>query len=140
MRFIEEHTDDGVTERLFELTVAGDVVPGALWMPAMPATPATPATSGRRPVVLIGHGGGMHKKAPPIAGGAKRFAKSLGAVVIALDAPDHGARVAPEHAATFAERERGRFVRSGGMRGEALDAAMARVVKATPEWSAALDA
>jgi len=31
MEFIRERTADGVTERLFDLTVAGDRVPAAIW-------------------------------------------------------------------------------------------------------------
>jgi len=52
MRFTSETTSDGVSERLFTL---GDIA-GVLWSP--------PGAAGRRPLVLLGHGGGQHKKAP----------------------------------------------------------------------------
>jgi hypothetical protein len=44
---ISEHVDEGVAERLFELEVAGDRVPGVLWV--------APDASGGRPLVLMGH-------------------------------------------------------------------------------------
>ncbi len=132
MNFTNEHTEDGVTERLFELTVAGVVVPGALWTPD--------GVRGARPLVLIGHGGSQHKKAPPVVGTARRYVKSLGYAVVAIDAPDHGARVAPEDAARLAARDREEVLRSGGMRGDALETALRRAATALPEWRATLDA
>ena len=33
MEFTRERTADGVTERLFELTVAGERVPAVIWAP-----------------------------------------------------------------------------------------------------------
>jgi len=132
MRFTGERSEDGITERLFELTVAGDVVPGVLWAPE--------GATGPRPLVLIGHGGGQHKTAPPVIGMARRYIKALGCAVCAIDAPEHGARVPPAEAPALAQRAREQMTRSGGMRGEALDATMARAAKARPEWTAALDA
>lgn len=52
MRFTSETTSKGVSERLFTL---GDVL-GVVWAPTDP--------TGSRPLVLLGHGGGQHKKAP----------------------------------------------------------------------------
>jgi hypothetical protein len=43
---------DGVTEQLFAL----GGVPGVLWTPD--------GASGTRPLIVMGHGGGQHKKAP----------------------------------------------------------------------------
>ena len=33
MNITRERTDDGVTERLFDLTVAGDTIPVVIWAP-----------------------------------------------------------------------------------------------------------
>jgi hypothetical protein len=54
MRFISETTWNRVSERLFIL----DPIPGVLWSPADAA--------GNRPLVLLCHGGGQHKKAPDL--------------------------------------------------------------------------
>jgi hypothetical protein len=56
MRFTSETTSNGVSERLFIL----DNIPGVLWSPADAA--------GSRPLVLLGHGGGQHKKVPGLVG------------------------------------------------------------------------
>jgi dienelactone hydrolase len=130
MKICSEHSENGVTERLFELEVAGAVVPGALWTPE--------GARGARPLVLFGHGGGQHKKAPAALGTAMRYAKALGYAVVAIDAPDHGARVAPQDAARVAEREL--IARAGGVRGEALESAMRRAATHQSEWKATLDA
>jgi hypothetical protein len=52
MRFTLQTTSNGVSERLFTL----DDIPGVLWSPA--------DATGSRPLVLLGDGGGQHKKAP----------------------------------------------------------------------------
>jgi dienelactone hydrolase len=71
---------DGVTELSFTV----NEIPGVLWTP--------PQASGPRPLILMGHGGGQHKKAPGIAHRAVRFAAEGGFAVAAIDAPDHGDR------------------------------------------------
>jgi dienelactone hydrolase len=70
----------GVIERLFTL---GEI-PGALWTPE--------GATGIRPLILMGHGGGQHKKAPRIVVGARRFAAECGFAAMAIDAPGHGDR------------------------------------------------
>lgn len=132
MNFTHEISEDGVTERLFSLEVKGADVPCALWAPE--------GARGPRPLVLFGHGGGQHKRSPPVVGTAKRYAKALGYAVAALDAPDHGSRVAPDDAPRLAEHERALITRSGGVRGEALESAMRRATQALSEWQALLDA
>jgi hypothetical protein len=54
MRITSETVAGGIREQLFTV---GDV-PGVLWTPA--------EGSGPRPLVLIGHGGGQHKKEPGV--------------------------------------------------------------------------
>ncbi len=77
MRFITETTTDGVSERHFVL----DDIPGALWAPASQAG---------GPLILIGHGGGAHKLAPPALARAHLYVKA-GFTVAAIDVPErHG--------------------------------------------------
>jgi dienelactone hydrolase len=73
-------SSDGVIERLFTL---GEI-PGVLWTPE--------GATGIRPLILMGHGGGQHKKAPRIVAGARRFAGGCGFAAVAIDAPGHGDR------------------------------------------------
>ena len=81
LQFTAESSSNGMLERDF--TVGG--IPGVLWSPA-----ASPAE--RAPLVLIGHGGGMHKKAPAVSGRAHRLVTGCGFHVAAIDAPGHGDR------------------------------------------------
>jgi hypothetical protein len=55
MTITSQAMSDGVFEQLFLL---GDI-PGALWTAG--------GTDGTRPLIVMGHGGGQHKKAPSIA-------------------------------------------------------------------------
>jgi hypothetical protein len=75
MRFIAETTSNGVSERLFTL----DDIPGVLW---------SPAVTGRRPLVLLGHGGGQHKTAPGLVARAHRHVRTLGLAVAARAVPE----------------------------------------------------
>jgi len=70
----------GVIERLFTL---GEIT-GVLWTPE--------GATSIRPLILLGHGGGQHKKAPRIVAGASRFAAECGFAAMAIDAPGHGDR------------------------------------------------
>ena len=82
MRFslTSQTSSDGVTEQSFTL---GEI-PGVLLTPE--------DATGPRPLILMGHGGGQHKKAPGILAGAHRFVAEGGFAVAAIDAPDHGDR------------------------------------------------
>src|SRR5262245_66148542 len=91
MQIVRESSERGVVERRFDLEVAGDVVPGIHWLPA--------DESGPYPTVLIGHGGTQHKRAPNVLALARRLVRHLGYSVVALDAPEHGARISDEQAA-----------------------------------------
>src|SRR5215469_13892979 len=83
MRFTSDTVADGIREQLFAV---GDV-PGVLWTPA--------EGSGPRPLVLIGHGGGQHKKEPGVLSRAFPYVTSCGFAVASIDAPGTGDR--PEH-------------------------------------------
>lgn len=128
MRFISQTSYDGVLEQLFSL---GDI-PGVLWTPANAA--------GTRPLILMGHGGGRHKKDPGIVACARRFVAEGGFAVAAVDVPGHGDR--PKH------EEYDRIATGMGARIEAgeepapliadFQALVAR--QTVPEWQAVLDA
>jgi pimeloyl-ACP methyl ester carboxylesterase len=80
MRFTSETTSNGVSERLFTL----NDIPGVLWLPADAAS--------SRSLVLLGHGGGQHKKTQGLVARAHRYVTARGFAVAAIDAPGHGDR------------------------------------------------
>ncbi len=128
MRFITEATSDGVTERHFTV---GDA-PGVVWAPA--------GAAGRRPLVLLGHGGGGHKTAASIVARARRYVTGSGFAVAAIDAPGWGGRPIPAGYETYnAEIEE--LTAAGKPLGEAY-ARRGVVVAALaiPEWRATIDA
>ncbi len=74
----------GVGERQFTVAVEGRTVPGVFWMAA--------ETDGPRPLVLLGHGGKLHKRAPYLLAMARWLARHHGVSALAIDGPGHGAR------------------------------------------------
>jgi dienelactone hydrolase len=118
MQFLNDATVDGVSEQSFVL----DGVPGILWTPA--------GEQERRPLVLLGHGGGQHKKAPAMIGRARRMT-ALGFAAVALDAPGHGDRRDPTAGVTAVRRP---------TVDEFAQANADRAQTAVPEWRATLDA
>jgi dienelactone hydrolase len=134
-------TDKGVEESRFDLKVGDEVVPGLRWQPE--------GASGPRPTVLIGHGGTSHKRTPYVLSLARRLVRHRGYTAIALDAPDHGERIANQEAAEKTRRGLERRLRTGGASGEAQaflqlseDQATARrdmTRQAIGEWKALLD-
>jgi dienelactone hydrolase len=123
-----ETTSDGVSERLFTL----DGIPGVLWSPA--------GATGSRPLVLLGHGGGQHKKAPGLVARAHRYVTARAFVVAAIDAPGHGDRPRTEQ-----DERSVAGIRERVAAGEPLGPQIARynaalAAQAVPEWQAALDA
>ncbi|XVV16672.1 alpha/beta hydrolase [Actinoplanes sp. CA-131856] len=128
MRFTSDTTTDGIRERDF--TVGG--VPGVLWSPA--------GAAGATPLVLMGHGGGTHKKAPAMSGRAHLLVHGAGCSVAVLDAPGHGDRPRTPHD----EREIADLFRAREA-GEPEGPIVVRynlhlATQAVPEWQAALDA
>jgi pimeloyl-ACP methyl ester carboxylesterase len=133
MKFTAETTENGAVERLFELSVNGERVPGVLWTP--------PGAKGPRPLVLMGHGGTQNKKTQGIAARAPGYARKLGYAVAAIDAPGHGDRVTPEEAAKVSADAAARVAK--GL--SPFDADRARLMaernkQAVPEWNATLAA
>ena len=128
MHFSSETSFDGVFEQLFTL---GEI-PGVLWTPA--------AGSGPRPLILMGHGGGQHKKAPGIVARAHRFVAECGFAAVAVDVPSHGDRPKDEEYDRIATANQAR-VDAGADLAPLIADFQARVARQTvPEWRAVLDA
>ena len=123
-----ESASDGVLERGF--TVGG--IPGVLWSPA--------DDNGRAPLVLLGHGGGNHKRHPAMSGRAHRLVTGCGFHVAVIDAPGHGDRPRTAHdEAEIAELSRARSADQPiGPIVVRYNAHLAEL--AVPEYQAALDA
>jgi dienelactone hydrolase len=126
MRFISKTSLDGVTEQLFTL----DEIPGVLWTPE--------DAHGTRPLILMGHGGGQHKKAPGILARARRFAADGGFAVAAIDVPNHGERPTSEEFDRIAAEYRVRA--AAGEETAELDTALYTLVvgQIVAEWQAVL--
>ena len=128
MRFISATASDGVREQLFTL---GEI-PGVLWAPD--------GATGPRPLILLGHGGGQHKKAPGMLHRARRFVVEGGFAVVAADVPNHGDRPADEALQRIAEANQARADAGedlGGLIAE-FQAFVAR--RTVPEWQSVLTA
>ena len=126
-QFTVESSSDGMAQRDFTV----DGVPGVLW---------SPPGAGRAPLVLMGHGGGTHKKAPAMTGRAHRLVTGCGFHVACIDAPGHGDR--PRTA--YDERETAALYRARSA-GEPEGSVVVRynadlAQRAVPEWRATLDA
>ncbi|MFE9064492.1 dienelactone hydrolase family protein [Streptomyces violaceusniger] len=128
MRFISETSSDGVREQLFTL---GEI-PGVLWTPE--------GAAGTRPLILMGHGGGQHKKAPDILARARRYVAECGFAVVAVDVPGHGDRPVVEEYDRIATENQAR-VAAGEELAQLIADFQALVARRTvPEWRAVLDA
>jgi pimeloyl-ACP methyl ester carboxylesterase len=83
MNWTTDSTSRGVRDRGFTLEVEGRTVPGALW---------TPESAPTRALVLIGHGGGLHKRAEYVVALARRLVRHHNFAAAAIDGPGHGDR------------------------------------------------
>ena len=130
LRFTSETSSNGVVERDFTV---GEV-PGVLWSPA--------AGSDRAALVLMGHGGGLHKKTPALMARARDTVTTWGFTVVAIDAPGHGDR--PRAAADEQARADLRQAMAAGeaerIRSVSARYGAALAERAVPEWQATLDA
>ncbi|CDR14805.1 dienelactone hydrolase family protein [Streptomyces iranensis] len=128
MRFSSETSSDGVREQLFTL---GEI-PGVLWTPE--------GAAGARPLILLGHGGGQHKKAPDILAHAHRLVAECGFAAVAVDVPGHGDRPPHEEYDRIATENQAR-VAAGAELAPLIAEFQALVARRTvPEWQAVLDA
>src|SRR5580658_4096172 len=128
MRFTSETSSGGVREQLFTL---GEI-PGVLWTPD--------GAAGARPLILMGHGGGQHKKAPGIVARARRFVTECGFAVVAVDAPGHGGRPVTEEQGRLISEMRARMQTGGEV--TTLLAGLHTLLAglAVPEWRGVWDA
>jgi dienelactone hydrolase len=126
----EPTSSNGVVERDF---IVGEVS-GVLWSPV--------SGSDHAPLVLMGHGGGLHKKTPALMARAHDAVTTWGFTVVAIDAPGHGDRP------RTAEDERARaelrraLAAGNNERFESISVRYAASLaeRAVPEWQATLDA
>jgi len=128
MRLASAMTSDGVSEQDFTL----DGVPGALWSPA--------GAAGGRPLVLLGHGGGQHKKGPGLVARARRLVTDLGFAAAAIDMPGFGDRPKSEQDQRFLA-EIAELRAAGEPVGARIASyQVARAGQAIADWQATLDA
>jgi len=128
MRITSETVADGIREQVF---TAGDA-PGVLWTPA--------GSSGPRPLVLIGHGGGQHKKEPGVLSRAFPYVARCGFAVAAIDAPATGDRPKDRELERLVAIINGRKA-AGKATGPAYPAACELVAaQLIPDWQVTLDA
>jgi alpha-beta hydrolase superfamily lysophospholipase len=130
MHFTNQTTSNGIAERDFTV---GEIT-GVLFSPA--------STREHAPLVLMGHGGGQHKKTPALVARAHDTVTTFGFTVVAIDAPGHGdrPRTALDEQARTDLREAmqaGDTARVASVSGR-YGAALAG--QAVPEWQATLDA
>jgi len=128
MRFVSETCSDGVCEQLFFL----NDVPGVLWTPE--------GAAATRPLIVMSHGGGQHKKVPDIRSLARRFVTECDFAVVAVDVPNHGDRPVDEKYNRIATENQAR-VEAGEELAPLVAAFQALVARQTvPEWQTVLDA
>lgn len=128
LRFTAQTSSNGVIERDF---IVGKV-PGVLWSPA--------SGSDRAPLVLMGHGGGQHKRAPGMVGRAHRFVANCGFTVAAIDVSGHGDRPRTAH-----DEQEIAALQQAIAAGEPAGPIVVRynahlAERAVPEWQRTLDA
>lgn len=136
LQFTTRASQDGVVER--EFTVDGlPGVPGVLWSPVAALEP----TAGPAPLVLLGHGGGGHKKHPAMVHRARLLAARFGFHAVAVDAPGHGDRPRSAQDEADVAELRAAQAAGGGAEGPVIVRYNARLAQAAvPEWQAVLDA
>lgn len=130
LHFTAETSSNGVVERDFTV---GEV-PGVLWSPV--------SGTAHAPLVLMGHGGGLHKKTPGLVDRAHEAVTCWGFTVVAIDAPGHGDR--PRTAEDEQARTDLRQAVAAGDT-ERFESVSVRYVtslaqRAVPEWQSTLDA
>jgi dienelactone hydrolase len=80
----EDASSEGARERAFTVDRDGVAVPGVFWHSDIGGVP--------QPLVLIGHGGGEHKRHDRMVALGTMLARDYGWCAAAIDAPGHGDR------------------------------------------------
>jgi hypothetical protein len=75
----------GISSRILERDFTLGEITGVLWS-------SLPGSAQRPAMVLLGHGGGLHKKTPELVARAHHYVSTWGLTVVAVDAPGHGDR------------------------------------------------
>jgi hypothetical protein len=128
MHFTSETSSNGVIERNFTL----DEITGVLWSPASGGTGS--------PLLLAGHSGGMHKKAPGLVAAALHSVTRYGFTVAAIDAPGHGDRPRNVQDQRWAEAIHQARAAGEPIAQIVIDYSMSLAQRAVPEWQTTLDA
>ena len=116
-----DQTERGVRERALWLHVEGRRVPGIVWSRSReePLTPRPAEAGARAPrdasgppaLVLLGHGGGGHKRQEYGLALARRLARQYGVATLAIDGPVHGERRPPDVPVEDVDTTRRRYAR-----------------------------
>jgi pimeloyl-ACP methyl ester carboxylesterase len=128
MRFESTTASDGVCEQDF---ILGDI-PGVLWSAA--------GADGGRPLVLLGHGGGQHRRGPGLVARARRLATGCGFAAVAIDMPGYGDRPKTEQDQRFLADLAERRAAGEPVGEQILRHNVAVAARAVPEWQAVMDA
>jgi hypothetical protein len=128
MQFTSETSSNGVIERHFIL----DEITGVLWSPASETVGA--------PLLLAGHTGGMHKKAPGLVASALHSVTAHGFTVAAIDAPGHGDRPRNLQDQQWAEAIHQALAARQPIAPIVIEYNASLAARAVPEWQATLDA
>jgi hypothetical protein len=128
MHFTSETSSNGVIERHFTL----DEITGVLWSPASETVGA--------PLLLLGHSGGVHKKAPGLVATALHSVAAYGFTVAAIDAPGHGDRPRTLQDERWVEEIHRARAAGEPVASIVIDYDLSRAERALPEWQATLDA
>jgi alpha-beta hydrolase superfamily lysophospholipase len=130
LRFTTQTSSNGVVERDFIV----DEVPGVLWSPVSGPDHA--------PLVLMGHGGGLHKTTPALRTRAHDTVTTWGFHVVAIDAPGHGDRPRTAQDQQARAEFRQALAASDTKRFESASVRYVTSVaqRAVPEWRSTLDA
>jgi pimeloyl-ACP methyl ester carboxylesterase len=127
MRVTSTVTADGICEQDFTV---GDV-PGVLWSPA--------GAAGQRPLILLGHGGGQHKRGPGTVARARQFVAGRGYAAVAIDMPGSGDRPPSADDRRFWDSMRARRAAGEHVAEEVARHFDELAARAVPEWRAVLD-
>jgi hypothetical protein len=128
MHITSETSSNGVIERNFTL----DEITGVLWSPASGTVGA--------PLLLAGHGGGMHKKAPGLVASALHSVTNYGFTVAAIDAPGHGDRPRNVQDQQWSDAIHQALSAGEPIARIVIDYCTSLAERAVPEWQATLDA
>jgi hypothetical protein len=128
LTFTDQTSSDGVVDRSFTV---GDV-PGVLWSPESAAAGA--------PLLLMGHPGGLHKRAPGLAARARQAVLRDGYHVASIDSPGHGERPRSEEDQQWVDAMLDARERGAPLAPIIAPFNLSLAERAVPEWRRTIDA